>query len=695
MKLILKSLLFLIFYTGGFAQWLQSSGPGTATTNSVAKNGQYLFAGISAGGMLRSSNEGLNWRNMGPFSAGVPVTIQSILVSDTLVVVSSTTPNSLWRSSNNGETWTEIMSGLSNGTSGIIYSMTELGNKLFVATSGNGVYSSTNKGNVWVACSTGLNTSLSKYINKITVSGTSLFAATRDGVFRSSNNGDSWVAVRSGETKYISASDGELFIGTSSGALRSTDNGVTWTEISGGIPAFSDITAVKKFGSSIYAGVSGLGIFRSVNNGLSFLRLNSGLTSFSNQFNAPLDFFSINQSYIAAALSGDGLYAVMETDTIWQHIGLPAVTVPTLARSSAGLLAGTDGRGIYLSKDEGRYWRQLQTGIPVTFKVNALTVNNSEVYAGTGTGIYKSSDGGQTWTYSGLQVNVSTLASSGNSVYAGTTTFLRSTNEGASWVTQNTGLSGFTKVNRIIPLNNQLFLATDRGIFRSSDDGLNWTASSGTNLTFTNINDIISYGGVLYAGGPSVYRSTDGGASWVTTATGLVNFTAINDFELAGNTLFAATASAGVYSFIPDSLRWKPVNTNLTELNVKCLHSSAGMLYAGTNKASVFYRPLSEIVSVKERNTLIPEIGALGDNYPNPFNPITTIPFSVAADGTVSLKIYNSLGQEIYSLVDGFLKAGNYNYEFNANELQLTSGIYYYILSGVKMYFVKKMVFLK
>jgi hypothetical protein len=66
----------------------------------------------------------------------------------------------------------------------------------------------------------------------------------------------------------------------------------------------------------------------------------------------------------------------------------------------------------------------------------------------------------------------------------------------------------------------------------------------------------------------------------------------------------------------------------------------------------------------------------LGGNYPNPFNPTTTIQFSVPQDGYASLKVYNVLGQEVATLFSGMAKTGHYiPATFNAS--RLASGIYF------------------
>ena len=83
----------------------------------------------------------------------------------------------------------------------------------------------------------------------------------------------------------------------------------------------------------------------------------------------------------------------------------------------------------------------------------------------------------------------------------------------------------------------------------------------------------------------------------------------------------------------------------------------------------------------------------LYQNYPNPFNPSTTISFAVPKSGNVTLKIYNTLGEEVATLADGYMEAGIHTMNFNAD--QLSSGLYIYRLNSKEATFTKKMLFLK
>jgi len=99
------------------------------------------------------------------------------------------------------------------------------------------------------------------------------------------------------------------------------------------------------------------------------------------------------------------------------------------------------------------------------------------------------------------------------------------------------------------------------------------------------------------------------------------------------------------------------------------------------------------LTSIKDETTLITNNFSLKQNYPNPFNPETTISFVVPEANKVSLKIYNALGENINTIVEEHLTAGNYNYKWWAHDLP--SGIYYYTLKVGSVRETKKMVLIR
>jgi hypothetical protein len=93
----------------------------------------------------------------------------------------------------------------------------------------------------------------------------------------------------------------------------------------------------------------------------------------------------------------------------------------------------------------------------------------------------------------------------------------------------------------------------------------------------------------------------------------------------------------------------------------------------------------------------VPLMGNLTDylnqNYPNPFNSDTKIKFQISTNSKVQLKVYNILGEEISTLVDGFLEIGSYEHIFNSNNL--SSGVYFYRLVSDNYVETKKFVLMK
>jgi hypothetical protein len=83
----------------------------------------------------------------------------------------------------------------------------------------------------------------------------------------------------------------------------------------------------------------------------------------------------------------------------------------------------------------------------------------------------------------------------------------------------------------------------------------------------------------------------------------------------------------------------------------------------------------------------------LGDNYPNPFNPTTRISYSVPREMFVTLKIYDNVGREIATLVNGVKDEGEYSVDFKADGF--AAGVYYYKLVAGEQSNVKRMILVK
>jgi uncharacterized protein (TIGR02145 family) len=124
---------------------------------------------------------------------------------------------------------------------------------------------------------------------------------------------------------------------------------------------------------------------------------------------------------------------------------------------------------------------------------------------------------------------------------------------------------------------------------------------------------------------------------------------------------------------------WMSDGAKKNGISVRCLHDSWTGIPTDINENIIY-------TEIKDHFTLM-------QNFPNPFNPSTTIMYSIPYSQFVTLKIYDILGKEITTLVNEEKQRGNYQVEFNGSKL--SSGIYFYKLLFGNSVINKKMLLLK
>ena len=107
----------------------------------------------------------------------------------------------------------------------------------------------------------------------------------------------------------------------------------------------------------------------------------------------------------------------------------------------------------------------------------------------------------------------------------------------------------------------------------------------------------------------------------------------------------------------------------------------------------VFAQTGRTVVSVKETHGSLLLDHQLKQNYPNPFNPTTQINFSLTNTSPVTLKIYDTAGHLVSTLIDGILGEGNYTEVWDGQNMH--SGLYFYQLTANNITETKKMILLK
>jgi len=231
------------------------------------------------------------------------------------------------------------------------------------------------------------------------------------------------------------------------------------------------------------------------------------------------------------------------------------------------------------------------------------------IYAGTGGGVFKSTDGGVTWSavsiieYATSVVALEIDPTSSQTIYAVTSRkVFKSTDAGGSWSGINGGLTdaGYLKTLAIDPISPQTIYAGASyylqhfvgGVFKSTDGGVSWSSAglANTNVSTLAIDPLspqtvyAGTNGALGVGKAGLYKSTDGGSSW--SSTGLTNTdvrTVVID-PISPQTIYAST-NAGVFKSTDAGVNWSSVNTGLTSTGIYALAidpTSPETIYAGS-----------------------------------------------------------------------------------------------------------------
>jgi Secretion system C-terminal sorting domain len=383
--------------------------------------------------------------------------------------------------------------------------------------------------------------------------------------------------------------------------------------------------------------------------------------------------------------------------------------VYSFASIGSNLYAGANGSSsgtgrIYISSNGGSNWAEMNGLFSV---VNCIAAQGSNLLVGANGGLFITSNNGVNWTTALTDQNIISLGVNGNTILAGTyssaTTYgvFRSTNNGSNWTLSDLAGKKVICFGLYYAVNSVYFAGSlGFGLYTSVGGGSNWHGGPGpVGIGGKNVRAITSIGVNLFMGTDTgVFVSNDTGNTW--TQFSLVN-QPVTSLAVSGNNLFAA-AGGSVYLSKNNGQSWVQKSEGLgTNVSALSLFVNGNYLYLGCNGQSVWRRLLSDIISVQNISTEIPEKFSLSQNYPNPFNPTTVIRFTVPALSfqhdlswnPVQLKVYDVTGREVQTLVNESLAPGTYETSFDGSKL--TSGAYFYRLSTEGFTEVKKMIMLK
>lgn len=372
-------------------------------------------------------------------------------------------------------------------------------------------------------------------------------------------------------------------------------------------------------------------------------------------------------------------------------------------------------------------WVELPS--PTTLPLNDVRFWNAELgWAAGDQGILRTTNGGESWSLNPTPedmesvyfINASEGWACGNDGY-----MIHSTNGGQSWTAQTTNAGDKLRDVWFADANNGWTGGKNGLFFHTTDGGAHWNPQAtpiaddihGINFLDAQTGWICSQRGkVAYTndGGASwetqldvpngeeddfraifmlasdpdhgwvvgeqgrVYHTHNGGTEWFPLVSGTT--TAIRDVHFADHDNGLICGAGGFLAqAINEGTQWVTLDPPAVTTFNAVYMVSPGLAFLVSGDGRIFRR--SEVISgIDPTATLIPTAVTLATNFPNPFNPATTIEFSTVSEGMVTLKVFDILGRGIATLIQEPLRAGTYRVPFVAADLP--SGRYFYQLNA-------------
>ncbi len=423
--------------------------------------------------------------------------------------------------------------------------------------SGAGVFGTTDGGTTWTPLDAGLTSTSIASLWIDPQDPTILLCATTDGLFRTTTSGGAWTRVASGAQRAIVALGDTIYVGGDGGLLTSSDGGVTWQLV----PGTSEVTAVAAGGGEVMAG-----------------------------------------EFSGAVLVGTGRdFRVVAAPTS-PPIGWSALAIdPTDPAVAYGAAAGTSQA--FRTSDGGVTWT------PLTFAVNPINAhftvrtialdpaNASTVYIGGDEVLTVSTDGGQTFTGTGVGLDIWGLVPdpgvAGAMLVVTDQGLYRMTEQGAAWASLNGDLT--TGLTYAVAVSGSTILAREQdfSIIASFDGGATWqmlTAAGGENgdLVFSPSQPSNVYG-IGTADG--LTWSSDGGHTWTSVAN--VDTFAPGDQTVAISPLDPSTVdvatNAGVVATHDGGATWALTGWPMTNADLVAIDpANASHILVGTHDANAY-----------------------------------------------------------------------------------------------------------
>jgi photosystem II stability/assembly factor-like uncharacterized protein len=363
------------------------------------------------------------------------------------------------------------------------------------------------------------------------------------------------------------------------------------------------------------------------------------------------------------------------------------------------MLVGENG-AILKTIDGGRNWTEQSSGVTNILYGNAYADQNNAFSVGENGLILKTTDGGDSWTIINAGVTdhlkkVVVVNSSTVVVCGENGTILTSHDLGGTW-NNNTGITT-NNLNYVTSIGTALYIVgANSTVLKSNDGGDSWStiAFNFGPMNFEAIGGTDENNFTVVGDGYTLLRTTNGGSSWLGVGInqGTINLNDIvffnaTDGVIVGNQGLVLNTRDGGNSWQISDLQTISAGAYILNFMSVAFSSLTNGITVGENGTHYFstdggatWSDVLPPAPKQNYNAQKKTTVKLNQNYPNPFNPSTIISYDLPASSSVSLRVYDMLGKEIKTLVNGYQSAGSYNIRFDGSNL--SSGIYFYVLKA-------------
>ncbi len=777
-----------------------------------------------------------SWSALGPGNIGGRIRSLILRPSNHDEMILGAVSGGIWKTYDGGEHWTPVKD---DGEQLAISCMANNGDTVYAGTGeawgnadavfGGGILKSTDFGETWELLESTLTNEGWDFKNVRVIridNGGNIYAVTfaynrkdnigdfynNGGLWKSTDGGESWTKISptsivnyyNGSDVMPVSEDVVLYVTQYGWLYRSTNGGETWTKITEGLPRVNDYNRVS-FGqdpndpNTVYAAFAtflgdGLkGIYKTTDGGESWEQLPNPPRLPSTLMNSylwrqgwydnvvsvnPHDSRNIYLGGVEMVRSFDGGQTWEQFAYGYPQFGEPVVHADHHAigfhPTDENTIFDCNDGGIYKTTDGGDTWTTLNNGLEITqFYGGAVSYDDdtfqggtqdnghldysegtswTEIFGGDGgyaaidggnpkvsyeeyiyLQLHKTTDGGQNWTAAdnGLDDASNNLhclfiapfsmnPDNSDVLIAGSDKVWLTVNGAELWTASSEILSDNNKISAVSVYNAEApYLGfagtTDGKIFKCeqlSGENDTWVEITPPNNNGAWVRDVIvnpddqSKIYAVYSGFNNdnvfptkhVWYSENAGETWTDISGNLPD---VPVYSIIVNpdddeTIYLGTET-GVYQTTDLGTEWIKAGSGMPDyvpVYDLVLQKTTGRIFAFTHGRGVFVSqvPLSVEFNGAQQFTL-------EQNYPNPFNPTTTIKYTIPQLNGVetrystSLRIYNTLGEEIATLVNQEQAPGEYSVQFDATGL--ASGVYFYTLRAGNFVATKKMVLLK